>query len=708
MKNKNEHNKKYFREIMKLGGTGKRQNFLGRTFSTKFFLKYCSNLVDLSFVCFQILSYEPENRTKEDIEKASPWLYNLKNFYDFLSIKETKENIHLLINKITWVLNREVYKKNSIIKRAGDKNKIFNLILQGNIIKLDLIAYRKVLSLEEYLIYLIKIKLIKEKEIFNKCKLLNKSFVKIKDDSIKSFCIRNHINDYEILKVKAIKELNNLDMNINDNYEEEELNDLDIRINSLNNYLNIFLVQINAKRQHEKSKAYYNFYLFKYEKNGELNDGNFFGTFLKNEIKEYSTYISKDKCNIGILKKDLHFIGKLYELMLNKKIKIFQELKDKFFLFHHIKEDVFCNNYAPFMVYKKYYKGEKIFLQNSCFSGIFLVQSGEIRININASTDDLYNLITYLTFALNGFQDYISGFTSKDYINDQINQQNQRIKSHHTLDHDTVKKYIEKNNYTLMIIKEFNILGTNETYHHQTEIYNFSAECISDEALLYFLPKENLNIMLNKEKMVYNSLIQLVEFRIKDIIWKIKDYIKIFEKKINRMKLKKDKDTLHSSTDNDINNYNNENKLQITPIKDNSKIIYRNNLNQNFAKTSFTKRNLFTKLSLSKEIHNNIAYTFRKTRNQFVIKNTPKMPSLKQNLKNMKNEYKNKYSYSKRKNKNINPIPSSFPYLIIDTFSKRELYKDKDNILRHIKASNDIKPIKIKKLFLNDYNSNQF
>ena len=73
-----------------------------------------------------------------------------------------------------------------------------------------------------------------------------------------------------------------------------------------------------------------------------------------------------------------------------------------------------------------------------------------------------------------------------------------------------------------MSLKDYNIIGTNESFDHQTEIYNFTAECISNQAIVYFFPKEILNIMLNKEKMVYNSFIQLVEFRIKDIIWKIK------------------------------------------------------------------------------------------------------------------------------------------------------------------------------------------
>jgi hypothetical protein len=213
------------------------------------------------------------------------------------------------------------------------------------------------------------------------------------------------------------------------------------------------------------------------------------------------------------------------------------------------------------MVYKKFHKGDKIFIQNSCYEGIFLIDKGEIKISVNSSVDDLYDLMTYLTFGLNGFSEYVNGFTSKDYVNDQINQQNQRLKSHHTLDQETVKFYIQKNNYDLMRVKEYNIIGTNESYDHKTGIYNCTAECISNEVILYFLPKENLNVLLNREKMVYNSLIQLVEFRIKNIIWKIKDYIKNSENKINKIKSKRVrlKENFHSETDANKNNSNNDN-----------------------------------------------------------------------------------------------------------------------------------------------------
>ena len=136
---------------------------------------------------------------------------------------------------------------------------------------------------------------------------------------------------------------------------------------------------MNPKRVHEQSKAYYNFYLAKYIENGKLNGGIFFGNFLKDEFKENSTYIAKDKCNIETINKEIHYTDDLYESILNKKKNIFHEIKHNFFIFHHIKENILFDNYVSFMVYKKYYKGDKIFIQNSFYEGFFLFKKEKLK-----------------------------------------------------------------------------------------------------------------------------------------------------------------------------------------------------------------------------------------------------------------------------------------------------------------------------------------
>lgn len=128
-------------------------------------------------------------------------------------------------------------------------------------------------------------------------------------------------------------------------------------------------------------------------------------------------------------------------------------------------------------------------MQNSCFEGVYFLKEGEVKLSINTCIDEMYNLMTYFTYALNSFNDYVSGFATKEYITEQIKHQNQRIQSHHNLDFETVKLYLEIKNYIIMSLKDYNIIGTNESFDHQTEIYNFTAECISNQAIVYFFSK---------------------------------------------------------------------------------------------------------------------------------------------------------------------------------------------------------------------------
>ena len=67
------------------------------------------------------------------------------------------------------------------------------------------------------------------------------------------------------------------------------------------------------------------------------------------------------------------------------------------------------------MHYRKYYKGEKIFLQNSLYEGIFLLIAGTIKLSIKTSIDEMYNIMTYLTYSLNNFKDYVSGFKKEEH-----------------------------------------------------------------------------------------------------------------------------------------------------------------------------------------------------------------------------------------------------------------------------------------------------
>ena len=185
---------KKFKEILRQGKKTKRNYFLGKTFSAKLFIKLCSKTVDSSIICLEILNYEPENKTKEDIETVLPWMKNLKYFYEYISIKETEESRKQILRKFIWLLHRKIFHKNAIIKKNDEMNKFVYIILEGFLMKLNLVFYQQTLPIEDYLLYLIKMEILNEKEIIDKCKLLNKSFIDIDTNSIEEFCIKNDNN----------------------------------------------------------------------------------------------------------------------------------------------------------------------------------------------------------------------------------------------------------------------------------------------------------------------------------------------------------------------------------------------------------------------------------------------------------------------------------------------------------------------------------
>ena len=104
-----------FKEIIKKGKKVKGRYFLGKTFSAKLFIKLCSKVVDISIIALEILNFEKENRTKEDIETVLPWMKNLYYFYEFISIKETEESKKEILRQFIWLLYRKIFNKNSII-----------------------------------------------------------------------------------------------------------------------------------------------------------------------------------------------------------------------------------------------------------------------------------------------------------------------------------------------------------------------------------------------------------------------------------------------------------------------------------------------------------------------------------------------------------------------------------------------------------------
>jgi hypothetical protein len=301
-----------------------------------------SPYIDPSIVCIQTLRYEQENRKLSEIEKAIPWLKTIRAINNFINLKETPESSHKLFIELTWILFYKYYKKNMILKKAAEEQEFFYILLGGKIIKLNIIYERQSLTLEEYLIYLFKMKLIREKEILNKCRMLNNFYADIDGDNLYNFCKDNPQFNFEQLREIAKNEITDLGFRIEDFQENNK-----IYIYSIQNYLKIASIKKNKRIETEGLKATPKLYLGRYVIAGYITKGQAIGNLTKELFNDNSTYICIDNCDIAYINKKKSALERLCKLVIEKKIKILSEFKRDFFILSKISDKFYYNEIVP-------------------------------------------------------------------------------------------------------------------------------------------------------------------------------------------------------------------------------------------------------------------------------------------------------------------------------------------------------------------------
>ena len=659
------------KELSKVGEKySKRGLFLSRTFNSKLFLKLTSSIIEPSIITIQTLRYEPENRKLYEIELAIHWLKTFPDLMKFINLKETPESSHSLLIELAWLLFYKYYKKNLILKKASEKKEFFYISLAGNILKLNIVYERHTLTLEDYLIYLIKLKIMHEKEILKKCRMLNSFYADIDGENFHKFFIKNPQFNYEKLKEKARNEIINLGFKLEDLQENKNL------ISSVDNYLKIFKITRNIKTFSNGIKATPKFYIGRYEKAGYITKGMAIGTLNKQLSSDNSTYICINNCDIVYLNKDesKSKLTKLYNLILDKKRKILSKIKNNYYIFSRISSSFFYEELLPHFEYKQYHQGDKIFMQDSIYDGIYLLQHGQINIYLTSSVNEIGNYIFNVKNTLNGFKKYIL----EDKTNSNTKEDEEPITP--KIMDDTINLSIEKSNalnevkkFDILTIPQHSIFGTNELYDYKTDLYFFSAECISKEAIAYFLPKNIFYSLLIKEKPIYIAVADMVQFKVNDIIGKLKYHIKFFESVMNRKskskpKIKENNVTLNNTINNFLNNSLN-NTIDRKDIKfnnfiNNFKIIRRNKINENIA--------------LNKRIGNSYDFpNIYDEKNRTIKKNKERKHYLTEKYIN---------SFPLKNNKNHKPIKSFNDKVILNKLKKTKLHQTPINLYNNKKG----------------------
>ncbi len=512
--------------------------------------------------CFQIMKKQRSNRGMNDIETLISLFKTFNGFYSYMDLNNNKEETEKLLSEIAWVIFHKKYKKNSLIKKPGEKNEFFFLLMTGKIKKVSLICKKEKITLKEYLIYLLKMILLKEFELLKKCRQLNKSIMDISYNNIEYFCQRNPKYDYNDLLQKAIDDIKNLGFDLTKiNHHNDEYMDLP----SIESYLKVGEIKKDIKSQNKGPSIY--LYIPKYELSCTLVKGDYFGYLNKDNSNEYCSYICTEDCDLGYINKDRDIDESFYEIIDLTYSNFFYNNKHKFYIFKGITNELFNEKYSMILNYQKYKQGDKIFLQGSVNDGVYLIKNGEIKISRYSKLNDLYKLMIRLIWSLKGFQEHVPSSEFKTIIKD--NEDKNKVINDNAIYEDDPKLY------DFGTLKEGDILGLNELYDYKTSLYYFNAECISKEAQLIYINKNNFNLILSKENSLYDSVIQKVELRIKYLIGTIKSYKN--KKIINNCRTKPKIENSKKLKNTIFNNYN-------------IKLFIGNNLNNDFIHKSWNKQ----------------------------------------------------------------------------------------------------------------------
>ena len=677
-------NKKKSKNKEKLKNIDDKKNiFISKTFASKLFLKLTSKIIDPVIVCIQTLKFEPENRKIEEIENAIPYLKTLDNFKDYVKFREKEKSSFDLMVKFAKITYYKYYRKNTILKRAGTTNDKFFILLNGTINKFSLVFEKTNLTLEQYLIYLVKLDIICENEIIKKCHILNKSTMNIKGDE----SISNYFNIFKKIKYndilsKAEKELIDKGFN-NDLFQGKILK----RIPSIENYLKLFDFNFPKEIMND-GESKLSVWIGKYKLSSILIKGQFFNNISDEIINENYLYLCKTNCDIGQISRD-EFIEAELNLSIKLKMKnLFKEIKNNFYFFRGINDDKFIKDYSHLMLYKKYKKGDKIFLQGGLYEGVYLVYDGEISLSTKTSLDKLGQLLINIIYSIKSFPERIPIFNSLELI-EEFNEKHKLL---YTIGDLALREFQSIKKLQISTNKKNDILGLNYLYDYKTEIFNFTAECKSDEAKLLFITKKDFNILMGREISLYNAIVSFVEYKIQYIVGKIRSFSEQTLKAINVNNNRKNREIKNYSTSNIYNNdkiniFNNSNNK----FNNSSKINNDKKLNNNTYNTSNTS---------IKTYFSNKNYNIR----PLILSNFDKQKINKKQINLNKNNYENILNYNnenesislfyktlntRRNNYIINSYKSDYmKYNSLNNGSLKKRFRNIDSINNNKSSSN--------------------
>ena len=556
------------------------------------------------------------NRTKVFSEKIAQVLESIPQFIEFLN----EDNITLR-NKFFVEFGRYIkyhkFQKGTTIQCVCEGDKLFHMIATGKILKLNIKYKNLYSSLKDYILYLTKLYILNEKYLYNDCIKKNQDIFPIKEN----IDILKYANKIKFFDFKEeIKKIKNRKAEILfDNYTEEKIKkklsvedilllyNPDIEIGDKKNFLNNemkFLVSLPY------------FYVEKI-----LEPISFLGHLNKNRgIKKYCCYICLNNSDVFILDKEniKNRDNPIYNIINRKKsILVTEKLFKNNFLFKDTDINFLIKNYSKYFEIKKIKKNDYIIYQGSVYEGIFFIINGMLQLKSNRS----YNELSDLNYGV------LNNLDSKTKKQENLKDFDDKKKNGilNKLIHNPlfIKKSNEKKEINFGTFSNNEIIGLNDIYDKKKGISNFSVQCLTNEAELFFVPKEIFTSLITNQEIL-DKINSLTQEKNKLLSLKIKKYKNLFELEFDKF-LSPDKEEKNNRNDFYHKLYH-KSSLENKSIL--NRLIFKNGKKKLFENTSINNNKLIKSKSatdISKDTNiipnNKIFIDFAKKYNNYEIGN---------------------------------------------------------------------------------------
>ena len=567
--------------------------------------------------------------------------------------ENNKENESKIYFEMGRYLKYSRYKKGQFIKHSYDSDNFFYMIFSGSIAKIDIKYTRSYLTFKEYLIHLIKLKLLGENYIYKRCLKRNKKVFPF-DENIDVLVTKDiNMDHYDELIKKIKNEIKHSPWNQNTD-----------EVNKVSDFIELYNPNLsNNKLSFFGKESKYPVYMPIYVFDKILNPISFIGELTKPKgIKMLSAYVCLSRSSVFYINKTkIDRNNNLYTLFQRR---VSEEVVEKLFEGHFLFQDTDVNflskNYSKYFFIKNYIKGQKLIQQNTPNEGIYFINKGVFQLKARRTYHELNELKFKAMQSLT--KENKNNLTGKEKTSKK-NYEN----IYEGLNPYQIANLTKEREINFMVYKSSDVIGLDDVYDIKTGLNNFSVECISDEGEAYFLPKEIVTSMRTNET-IDNNIRELVGKQCLELLREINENKKMLENSIRRITsgYKEKNNNVFYLRKNTDNNKNLHTISHRNPSLDYSSLSNYNNM-KTFTSTNYSNNYIYTikENSLKNKILNN---HFNKTpkiteSRIFSPKILPNKKGANLNLKLKTYESNEINKFKDQKNDKIQSLSSVNPFL---------------------------------------------